>query len=249
MSASLSIEHVSKSFGGLHAIRDVTLRFDAGSLSAVIGPNGAGKTTLFNIVTGHVRPDGGTITLGETALVGRKPTDIVRLGVGRAFQVASLFPTFTVAEALAAAILSRKRALFDLWRPFPTAEARDGASQVMEATGLVPAAGRLCSTLSHGDRKLLDIAMALALQPKVLLLDEPTAGMGREESRRMIDRIHRLWQRARITLIFIEHDMDIVFSIAQSVRVLRYGAVLAEGTPQEIRTHSQVIEAYLGSES
>jgi branched-chain amino acid transport system ATP-binding protein len=247
MSGHLQIAGLTKRFGGLVAINDVTLDFPPGSLSAVIGPNGAGKTTLFNMVTGHLVPTQGGIRLDGEELAGLKPRAVVQRGVGRAFQVASLFPTFTVREAMAAAVLSHRRRLSDMFSVFPDPDAVGRARHVMALIGIASIEQRLCSTLSHGDRKLLDIALALALEPRVLLLDEPTAGMGRDESRLMIDRIHQLWTAERMTLIFIEHDMDIVFKIAQMVCVLRYGSLLATGTPDEIRVHPQVIEAYLGA--
>lgn len=247
MSGHLQIAGLTKRFGGLVAINDVTLDFPAGSLSAVIGPNGAGKTTLFNMVTGHLAPTQGGFRLDGEELVGLKPRAVVRRGIGRAFQVASLFPTFTVLDAMTAAVLSHRCKLFDMFSVFPDSDAVERARHVIALIDIGGIEQRLCSTLSHGDRKLLDIALALALEPRVLLLDEPTAGMGRDESRLMIDRIHRLWTAERMTLIFIEHDMDIVFKIAQMVCVLRNGSLLATGSPDEIRIHPQVIEAYLGA--
>ncbi|MGE0628476.1 ABC transporter ATP-binding protein [Pseudorhodoplanes sp.] len=246
MSGHLEISSLTKTFGGLVAINDVTLDFAPGTLSAVIGPNGAGKTTLFNMVTGHLVPTRGSIRFDGEELVGLKPRSIVRRGIGRAFQVANLFGTFTVEDAMAAAVLSHRDKLFDMTSAFPSSEALERAYHVMALVGLSGSKSWRCDALSHGDRKLLDIALALVLEPRILLLDEPTAGMGRDESRVMIERIHRLWESERMTLVFIEHDMEIVFGIAQKVFVLRYGSLLASGTPVEIRKHPQVIEAYLG---
>ncbi len=242
----LKLEGLRKSFGGVAATRDVTLDFADGSLSAIIGPNGAGKTTLFNLITGRFPPDGGRILLAGEDIAGANRREIVRRGIGRAFQVASLFPTLTVTEALAAAVQAHQRRETSMRTLFPLGKATKQADAIMELLGLTRVAGILSRNLSHGDQKLLDIGLALALEPKVLLLDEPTAGMGPEERWRMIETVQRLWRARGMTLIFIEHDMDIVFKVAQTVRVLSYGSVLAEGTPDEVRTNPQVIEAYLG---
>ena len=244
----LKIEHLSKSFGGVAATNDVSLHFPKGSLTAVIGPNGAGKTTFFNLVTGAFKPDKGRILLDGVDIAGLSPPEIVRRGIGRAFQIARIFPTLTVREAILGAVQAHRGQHAMLSRRFPLQETEERAQQIMEMTGLQPKANTLSRNLSHGDQKLLDIALALVLEPRVLLLDEPTAGMGPEERWAMIDKVKGLWEREKMTLIFIEHDMSIVFKIAQTVRVLSYGRVLAEGTPDEIRRHPEVIKAYLGTE-
>jgi branched-chain amino acid transport system ATP-binding protein len=243
----LSIEHLRKSFGGVVAIDDVSLRFEPGSLTAVIGPNGAGKTTFFNLITGAYRPDAGRVLLGEENIAGLNAPQIVRRGLGRAFQIASIFSSLTVREAIAAAINAHRRDYAKLLRRFPLVEAQPQADEVMDLVGLAPRSDVLSGNLSHGDQKLLDIALALALEPRVLLLDEPTAGMGTEERWQMIETVHQLWLRKHITLIFIEHDMDIVFKYAQTINVLSYGTVLATGTADEVRRNPAVIEAYLGA--
>mgnify|MGYP002623405694 FL=1 len=244
----LELQGLRRSFGGVVATDNVSLDFPAGTLSAIIGPNGAGKTTLFHLISGRIRPDAGRVLLDGEDITGLERQEIVRRGIGRAFQVANLFPSFTVSESLAAAILTHEGRTASLFRAFPPADVATRAAEVMELCGLSALAGVQARHLSHGDQKLLDIALALALDPKVLLLDEPTAGMGPEERWRMIERVHRLWEARRMTLVFIEHDMDIVFRIAETVRVLRYGAVLAQGTPEEVRRNPAVIEAYLGAE-
>ena len=242
----LRLENVSKSFGGVVATDDVSLHFAPGSLSAVIGPNGAGKTTLFNLISGKLKPDSGAILFDGENIAGLDETEIVHRGVGRAFQVASLFPSLTVEQSLMAAVLSHRRETLRFAGRFDTAGARQRAHEIIDMTGLGAVARSQSANLSHGDQKLLDIALALALEPRLLLLDEPTAGMGPEERWAMIERVRALWQAEHMTLVFIEHDMDIVFETAETIRVLCYGAVLAEGTADEIRGHPEVIEAYLG---
>ncbi len=242
----LSVRRLSKSFGGVKATDDVSLDFADGSLTAVIGPNGAGKSTFFNLITGALTPDSGQILLGDVDLAGRSPPEIVRHGVGRAFQIASIFPSLTVGETMRAAVTADMRRASVLHRRFPLAETRDRTEYAMELLGLATKRDRIAATLSHGDQKLLDIALALVLDPKVLLLDEPTAGMGPEERWRMIDKVQELWRRQNITVVFIEHDMDIVFKIAPVIVVLCYGRILATGSPQEIKSNAAVIEAYLG---
>lgn len=245
----LRLENVVKSFGGVVATNDVSLNFPAGSLSAVIGPNGAGKTTLFNLVTGHLVPDSGRILLEDEDIAGKPPVDIVRKGIGRAFQIASIFPSMTVEQSLMCAVASHFHASEALLSVFPPRNVRQRTEELIELLGMGSVAKLLSANISHGDQKLLDIGLALALEPKVLMLDEPTAGMGPEERWQMIETVRRLWDQGDMTLIFIEHDMDIVFEVAQGITVLSYGSVLAQGTAEEIRNHPEVVEAYLGSES
>jgi branched-chain amino acid transport system ATP-binding protein len=245
----LEIRNLIKSFGGVRAIDDVSLAFPSGSLSAVIGPNGAGKSTFFNLISGAFRPDAGQVLLDDQNIVRLSKAERMHRGIGRAFQVASCFPTMTVAENLMAAVTAHVGHWRNFSRRFPPPGVRERASEVMELVGLTHVAHIEVAILSHGDQKLLDIAIALALEPKVLLLDEPTAGMGPEERWRMIERVRGLWEQRKLTLVFIEHDMDIVFQVASTIRVLCYGRVLAEGTPDEIRNNQAVIDAYLGTEA
>lgn len=243
----LKIENLRKSFGGVSAMGGVSLDFAEGSLTAVIGPNGAGKTTFFNLITGAFRPDSGRVLLAGEDIAGLPAATIVKKGIGRAFQIASIFPSFTVREAVSGAVHAHQGLHAKLGRRFPLAQTESRVDEVLELVNLQTREHTLSRNLSHGDQKLLDIALALALEPRVLLLDEPTAGMGPEERWQMIETVHGLWQRKGVTLIFIEHDMDIVFKYAQSIRVLSYGTVLAEGTAEEVRRHPKVIEAYLGA--
>jgi branched-chain amino acid transport system ATP-binding protein len=245
---SLEVRGLTKAFGGVRAIDDVSLVFPTGSLSAVIGPNGAGKSTFFNLISGAFPADSGTVLLDGEDVSRLSKTARLKKGIGRAFQVASCFPTMTVAENLMAAVSSHIGQWGNLGRRFPPPGVRERAMEVAELVGLDQVAAVPAAILSHGDQKLLDIALALALEPRVLLLDEPTAGMGPEERWRMIERVRGLWEKQKLTLVFIEHDMDIVFSVAASIKVLCYGRVLAQGTPDEIRSNQAVIDAYLGSE-
>jgi branched-chain amino acid transport system ATP-binding protein len=242
----LKIENLRKSFGGVAACNNVSLEFPSGSLTAVIGPNGAGKTTFFNLISGAIPPDSCRVMLDDRDIAGLPSHEIVRAGVGRAFQIASIFPSLTVRESLRGAVNAHHYHHTAMHHRFPLASSFERADAVMELVDLSTKADVLSRNLSHGDQKLLDMALALVSEPRVLLLDEPTAGMGPEERWQMINTVHRLWQREAMTLIFIEHDMDIVFKIAQTIRVLSYGQVLAEGTADQIRTNPAVIEAYLG---
>ena len=243
----LKIEDLRKSFGGVAAMNGVTLDFPRESLTAVIGPNGAGKTTFFNLISGAFAPDSGRILLDGQDIAGLSAPQIVKRGIGRAFQIASIFPTLTVREAIYGAVNAHRQWHAKLAQRFPLLPAKQQTDEVMQLLALTARADTVSGKLSHGDKKLLDIALALALEPKVLLLDEPTAGMGTEERWQMIETVYQLWQRKKMTLIFIEHDMDIVFKYAQTIRVLSYGAVLAQGTAEQVRSNPKVIEAYLGA--
>lgn len=244
----LRVEALSKSFGGVVAMREVSLDFPDESLSAVIGPNGAGKTTFFNLISGHLRANSGKVIYDGQDIAGLPSLEIVRRGIGRAFQVASLFPELTVAESLAAAVSARRGETWSLMRRFPSGAARERAYQILDTVGLGTNADIVSRYLPHGDQKLLDVAMALAMEPKVLLLDEPTAGMGSEERWKMIEKVRALYELGGLTVIFIEHDMDIVFAIAQRIHVLKYGELLASGNAAEIRSNPDVIDAYLGTD-
>jgi branched-chain amino acid transport system ATP-binding protein len=244
----LEIKHLTKAFGGVRAIDDVSLAFPSGSLSAVIGPNGAGKTTFFNLISGAFPASSGEVLLDGLDILQLSKAERMHQGIGRAFQVANCFPTMTVRENLMAAVSVHAGHWGNLSHRFPSPGMRERAEEVMELVGLTHVPDVEAAILSHGDQKLLDIAIALGLEPRVLLLDEPTAGMGPDERWRMIERVRGLWERRNLTLVFIEHDMDIVFKVASSIRVLCYGKVLADGTPDEIRNNQAVIDAYLGAE-
>src|SRR5690606_11279699 len=243
----LRVENIRKAFGGVVATNDLSMDFPKDSLTAGIGPNGAGKTTFFNQISGALRPDSGRILHEGKDIVGLPPAEIVRLGIGRAFQVSRLFPSMTVEESLRGALMSPLGKSLGMTGRFPLKETRDRAYEVMDQLGLTRSAHVVSGNLSHGDQKLLDMALALVLQPKVLLLDEPVAGMGPEEREQMIETVYALWKKGGLTLVLIEHDMEIVFRISQHIYVLSYGRLLAQGTADEVRHNPQVIEAYLGT--
>jgi branched-chain amino acid transport system ATP-binding protein len=245
MKPLLQLERVCKSFGGLRVTNDLSFSVYPGEISA----NGAGKTTLFNQITGHLLPDTGKILFDGGDVTGLTPQSIVKKGMGRAFQIASIFPEETVLDNVKAASLSKLDQTLSFWRPSADFKrATDAANEILHSLGLEGQADRMAFELSHGDQKLLDIAIALALEPTLLLLDEPTAGMSPEERQRTRKMITKIRKTYDLTLVFIEHDMDMVFDIAQIVRVLQQGSLLAEGTPEEIQKNSEVVSAYLGEE-
>jgi branched-chain amino acid transport system ATP-binding protein len=245
----LRIENLSKSFEGNQVFNDISFAVPKGELSAIIGPNGAGKTTLFNLITGYLIPDKGRVIFKEKDISGMQPFDIVRLGMARAFQITNIFPRMSVLENVVTTIITKDNGNLNMITAVSKLKAvHERAYQVLENVGLADLAHRQSGTLAHGNQKRLDMAVALALEPELLLLDEPMAGMSPEERWQMVELVKQLWERLKITMVFIEHDMDMVFGISQKVRVLCYKTLLAEGTPQEISSNPQVIEAYLGEE-
>jgi len=243
----LKIENLIKSFDGNTVITGVSLSIARGELSAIIGPNGAGKTTFFNLVTGYHIPNSGRIIFEDKSIAGMQPFDIARLGIARAFQITNIFPKLSVLENIIATVITHKKGNLNLVTPTVKLKpVYERAYQILEDVGLADRAHRQSGTLAHGNQKILDIAVALAMEPKLLLLDEPTAGMSPEERWKTVELIQKLWRQLGITMVFIEHDMDIVFEISQKVRVLCYGTMLAEGPPEEISRNDKVIEAYLG---
>ena len=242
----LVLKNVTKSFGGIMATKDISMKLKPGSINAIIGPNGAGKTTLFNLITGKIKSDTGNIFIENKNITGLSEVEITHLGIARAFQITNIFPTFTVKESIMAAILAKYNGLHNVWLRFKSHSVQEESENVAKITGLEKVLNIRGEELSHGDQKLLDIALALAMKPKILLLDEPTAGMGPEERWKMINKVKELWKKTKMTLVFIEHDMDIVFDVAQKVFVLQQGKILAEGLPKEIRKNQGVIDAYLG---
>ncbi len=248
--AILEIKNLSKSFGGLHAAENISFNLRQGELSSIIGPNGAGKTTLFNLITGSILPDSGSIFFEGKNITGMQTFQVVQRGIGMTFQKANIFPRLTTYQNVETALVAGTRRNMNFVSPIHAfSEIRKESLEILDSLGLSDKVHSTSSTLSHGDQKLLDIAIAIALKPKLLLIDEPTAGMSPEERRKTIELLRKLWKEMNITLLFIEHDMDMVFSISQIIRVLHHGKLIAEGRPDEIGNNSQVIEAYLGDET
>jgi branched-chain amino acid transport system ATP-binding protein len=245
MTVVLETHGVVKRFGEFTAVDDVSLSVQEGERRAIIGPNGAGKSTFFNLLSGHLAPSAGTISLFGRDVTGSRPEAISRMGVGRSFQVTSVFPEFTVRENVQFALMARDRRTR---RPYGRAWRllRDESDEVLGHVGLGPLGHVPAGTLSHGDQRSLELALSLAQGPKLLFLDEPTAGMAPEETLNAMALVRRLADEYQLTLVFTEHDMDVVFSTAQRVTVLAQGRVLAEGTPDEVRNDPAVREVYLG---
>ena len=242
---ALAARGLNKSFGSLVVAADVELNLPAGVRYALIGPNGAGKTTLINLITGMLRPDAGRILLGDKDITAAPPDDRVRLGLVRTFQINSLFPHLTALESVMLAVCERGRVAQSWWRPLTAyRHEADEAYDILESLTLAAVCHRLTRELPYGQQRLLEIALALATKPKVLLLDEPAAGVPREESRDLFGAIAGL--SSDITVLFIEHDMDLVFRFASRVIVMVGGRVLVEGTPAEIASDPRVRAVYLG---
>jgi branched-chain amino acid transport system ATP-binding protein len=241
----LSTEKVTKRFGSLVATDRVDLEVTEGSLTAIIGPNGAGKTTFFNLLTGLLPVDGGRILFDGKEITGLPPFARVKLGISRAFQVVNVFKELSVFENMAIAVQAGRPYGRDLFTDVRSLEdVNKGSEEILERMGLTRKKESLAGHLSHGEMKILDIGLALASSPKLILLDEPTSGLSPAESQEMTKLIKEL--ATRLTVILIEHDMDIVLNIAQTITVLQQGAVIARGTPEEIRRNERVQQAYLG---
>jgi branched-chain amino acid transport system ATP-binding protein len=241
----LEVRDVAKNFGGFQAVGGVSLTVPAGSISAIIGPNGAGKTTLFNLITGHLVPDRGRVVFKNRDVTGIAPHDLCRLGVGRSFQRTNIFPRLTVYENVHAAFLSHRRRGANLFTRVERLY-RDETEALLDAVGLLDKAHAVSGFLSHGNQKQLELGLALALEPELLLLDEPTAGMSATETSETIRLIERITHERHLTLLFTEHDMDVVFSISQRIAVLHQGRVIADGPPEDVRQHADVRRVYLG---
>jgi len=242
----LHVQGLGKSFGGNRAVDDISFDLAAGELLALIGPNGAGKSTTFNMLNGQLKPDTGTITLEGQSILGLHPREVWQMGVSRTFQVAETFSSLTVVENVQMALLSDDGHLFAFWRR-ATHYRRPDALALLAQVGLVEQADRPCSELAYGDVKRLELAIAMANQPRLLLMDEPTAGMAPSERNKLMALTRELVSQRGMAVLFTEHSMDVVFGFADRIIVLARGRLIAQGLPQEIRDHPKVQEVYFGS--
>ena len=245
----LEVQNVNKSFGGLKALQNVNLDIEEGTIHAIIGPNGAGKSTLLNCFVGKLIPDTGTVMFDGHSLLGRKPHEINQIGVSRVFQTPEIFSDLTVAENVLIPCFAKRDGAFTLnalARVSGETDVREKAEQMLIDVSMQDKKDMNASSLSRGDKRRLEMAMCLSQDPKLLLLDEPTAGMARADTNNTIALLAEIQERRHITMVVIEHDMHVVFSLAQKISVLAQGTVIVEDLPENIKGHPKVQEAYLG---
>jgi branched-chain amino acid transport system ATP-binding protein len=241
----LRVENVTMSFDGFIATNNVSLNVEKGQMACIIGPNGAGKSTLFNLITGHLTPTEGKVFFHDQDITGKAPHTICQLGMGRSFQRTNIFPRLTVFENVQVAVLAHTRKTLNFLTPTKNMVQAETYA-LLEDVGLVDQAHSVSGTLSYGFQKQLELGITLASDPEILLLDEPTAGMSPQETTNSIALIERISRERGLTLLFTEHDMDVVFSVAEKITVLHQGAVLAEGTPEHVKNDLDVQRIYLG---
>ena len=245
LARALEVRRISKSYGGVQAVRNVSFALDAGEVVALIGPNGAGKTTCFNMLNGQIAPDSGDILVGDTSVAGLPPHRIWRLGVGRTFQLTQTFGSMSVRENVQVALLSHHRRLRSILALAPRLHVEE-AQALLERVGMGSQAERPCAVLAYGDLKRVELAVALANRPRLLLMDEPTAGMAPAERGALMELAAALARSEKIAVLFTEHDTGVVFGHAVRVIVLHQGEIIASGTPDEVRADPKVREVYLG---
>jgi branched-chain amino acid transport system ATP-binding protein len=244
--SDLAIRNLSKSFGGVRAVNEVSFDIKRGEFLALIGPNGAGKSTCFNMINGQLAPDSGEIWFEGNKLSGQKPREIWRRGIGRTFQVAATFNSMTVAENVQMALISHANQIYRLWKPAASLH-RDRALELLDQVGMRDAADRPSRELAYGDVKRVELAIALANDPRLLLMDEPTAGMAPKERNDLIALVKRLVIEKGISVLFTEHSMDVVFAFADRIIVLARGRLIADGDAKSIRDDPKVKEVYFGT--
>jgi branched-chain amino acid transport system ATP-binding protein len=241
----LGVEKVKKSFDGFVAINGVSFSLRKGEICSIIGPNGAGKTTLFNLITGHLRMDEGKLIFKDQDITNRRPYQICRLGIGRSFQRTNIFPRLTVYQNIQAAVLVHRGRSFTFFRPVESFFQNE-TEEILNRVGLKEYSETVSGSLSYGFQKQLELGIALASEPELLLLDEPTAGMSAQETHQTMELIGKITQEKGLTLLFTEHDMEVVFSVSQRIMVLHQGRLIAEGPPEEVRRNLEVQKVYLG---
>jgi branched-chain amino acid transport system ATP-binding protein len=245
MTAVLKVENLVKVFGGLKAVNGVNFEVAPGELKALIGPNGAGKSTCFNMLMGQLKPTSGKVYLNGENITGRPPRDIWRRGVGRTFQITGTYQSMTVAENVQMALISHHRRIFSI-RSYAYKLYREEALSLLDIVGMTDQADRACAILAYGDLKRLELAIALANEPTLLLMDEPTAGMAPRERIRLMQLTADIVRDRGVSVLFTEHDMDVVFAHAHHIMVLNRGELIADGTASEVRNNEKVQEVYLG---
>ncbi|HWE14999.1 MAG TPA: ABC transporter ATP-binding protein [Solirubrobacteraceae bacterium] len=243
----LDARALTKRFDGFTAVDAVDVSISQGAIHSVIGPNGAGKTTFFRLLTGIQRPTSGSVTFGDQDITGRRPHVIARRGLTQSFQITNIFPRLSVLESVQIAILARRKRCGDFLTVFQR-RVESEARELLEQVGLEDLAGVEARTLSHGDQRILEMTLALATHPRLLLLDEPTAGMSPLETERMVELVTQLARAKGLTVLLSEHDMDVVFGISDQVTVLHQGRVISEGPPEQVQDDERVVEVYLGGE-
>jgi branched-chain amino acid transport system ATP-binding protein len=243
----LEVKDLKKSFGGILAVHNVTFKLEAREISSIIGPNGAGKTTLFNLITGKLLPDEGEVLFNGEDISRLQPFQICHKKLGRSFQITNIFPKLSVYENIQVAILSAQGINKNLFNRADRMVKKE-TIEILENLGLAEKKNLLGGLLAHGDQKLLDIGISLASNPDLILLDEPTAGMSPQETVKTTELVNQLAKEKGMTVLLIEHDMNVVFSISEVIRVMHQGELIAEGKPEEIKSNSRVQQIYLGEQ-
>ena len=241
----LRVQELQKSFGDFKAVNGANLTVDKGQIVAVIGPNGAGKTTLFNLITGQLPSDGGSIVFNSENINKLPPYKICRKGIARSFQIANIFPRLPVFHNVQVSVLSQQKLSNKLFHPACQLVVEE-TNRILESVGLLDKKFDVAGSLSHGDKRTLEISIALGNEPELLILDEPTAGMSPEETTATMSLVKTLADKQGLTILFCEHDMEVVFNVAQSIMVMQQGYTIVQGTPEEVKQNSDVQKAYLG---
>ena len=244
----LKVSNLTKDFSGVRAVNDVSFELGSGTIAAVIGPNGAGKTTLYNLISGKLAPTSGSVKLDHKEIIGLTPNQIVQAGIGRSFQITSVFPSLTVEQNVRAAVISRQRKQFDFWSNVRgDLHLNQAVGEILNLLGIEALITLPVCLLSHGDRSLVEMAIVLALKPRLILLDEPTAGMSRGEAQRIVQLIKHLQQATGCTFLITEHDLEVVFNLAESLIVMHQGRIIIQGDGRAIKDSPEVRRIYLGT--